>query len=127
MDEMKPGKFEMPKFFASMVVYLKDDISIGSAMNALGCITAPREIDGRWEFVCGETDAIYAWDIETALKELFGLCDIKRINEVSNRFGGEIWVIIAFYHYDKYPALIFEGETMETIRELKANISIDAY
>lgn len=38
-----------------------------------------------------------------------------------------VYLDVCIVHYDRYPAMIIEGDVMKQIRELKANISIDMY
>lgn len=69
------------------------------------------------------------WELEDALRALFGQVDGKlpAINQIVDVFKGNVLVDIAFYQYGTYPSLVFDKENMKKIRFLEADISIDPY
>ena len=70
-----------------------------------------------------------AWEIVDVLKEV--LSDIHivadEIKTIVKKHNAQLLIDIAFYHYDRYPALVFDGPAMRLINYLNADISIDAY
>ncbi len=70
-----------------------------------------------------------AWEIVDVLNEV--LSDIHivadEIKAIVKKYNAQLLIDIAFYHYDRYPALVFDGPAMRLINYLNADISIDAY
>ena len=69
------------------------------------------------------------WYLDDALKDMFAMIDhcLPQICRIIKQHCGRSLIDIAFYHDERYPALVFEGENMRKIRMLEADISIDAY
>ena len=69
------------------------------------------------------------WYLDDALKDMFAMIDhcLPQICRIIKQNCGWSLIDIAFYHDERYPALVFEGENMRKIRMLEADISIDAY
>ncbi|MBR3956082.1 MAG: hypothetical protein IKJ63_11485 [Clostridia bacterium] len=69
------------------------------------------------------------WDLEDALTHLFQIVDGKlpTIKEINKKYNGKVLLDIAFYQYGTYPSLTLDGQNMEKIRFLEADISIDPY
>lgn len=68
------------------------------------------------------------WYLDDALKKMFSkIKDIKELKNVVKEYKGTFCIDIAYYQYDRAPALEFIGENMKKIHFLEADISIDSY
>ena len=69
------------------------------------------------------------WHIEEALTELFAQVEgqLETIRSIAVRYGGTVFLDLAFDHFETYPSLVFSGENMKKIRALEADIGIDPY
>ena len=67
------------------------------------------------------------WEVNDLLTELFSQCNFEILLLAQSQFNAKVVIDITFQHYDKYPALIFDGANMEKIHMLKADIAIDIY
>lgn len=70
-----------------------------------------------------------SWELEDVLSALFKKIAplIPKLKLLVLRDKIKLYIDICIVHYDKYPALIIEGNNMDIIRELKADIAIDIY
>lgn len=94
--------------------------------------TFPKETEFRFYEDCIEASVVevkdfYDWEVTAVLTQLFSLCDLDAIKQISLKFGGKIHIGIWYYSYGVNPAIIFEGENMEIIHKLNADLSIDPY
>lgn len=82
--------------------------------------------DKEYEIVKAE---IKSWELAEALDLMFDKAKIyfDKLKRLANENKIQIYVDVCIYHYEKYPALVIEGNAMENIRELKADIGIDMY
>lgn len=74
-----------------------------------------------------EIKKLRAWEIDDMLTSLFEKCDLENLRNLSEKYSGKILIDISFTHGETYPALLFSGKNMETIRDLRADISIDPF
>lgn len=74
-----------------------------------------------------EVKECYDWEIDSVLTELFARCDLSHLKGIAEKFSGQIHIALWYYHYETQPAIIFEGENMQIIRQLNADLSIDPY
>jgi len=119
----------IPCFYAAVVLYFPTETPIDKLRNALHNRCSFRqygEFDALETIVC-EVDNIACWEVEEALKLLFEKCDLEQIKSVVREYNGSVFIDISFTHGEKYPALIFDGRTMQIIHELQASIGIDPY
>ena len=69
------------------------------------------------------------WELGVVLARLFHKAkmffpELKRFVEAEML---TVYLDVCIVHYDRYPAMIIEGDVMKQIRELKADIAIDMY
>ena len=82
-------------------------------------------------FMCelSKTAYVKSWEVSDGLSIV--LSDIRpvadELKKIAQKYGAQPLIDITFYHYGRYPSLIFEGEAMRLINYLDADISIDAY
>ena len=82
-------------------------------------------------FVCelSATNYVQTWEVTSVLDIM--LSDVRfaadKIKSIAKKYDAQLLVDIVFYHYDRFPALIFDGSAMRLINYLNADISIDAY
>ena len=120
---------KLPRFYAAMVLYFPVDVPQKELVAILGdCCTFKRyDRENFLEVTVCEVDKVRCWEVDEVLTQLFEMCDLECIKSVANRYNGRVVIDISFVHYDKYPALIFDGKVMQTIHELQASIGIDPY
>lgn len=69
------------------------------------------------------------WSVGDALSAMFSQiqASFQSVRNIVCRYAGKIYIDISFYQYGRYPVLVIDGDNMEKIHVLGANISIDAY
>lgn len=85
--------------------------------------------EGQIVYVLCETKHVQAWEIVDVLDIM--LSDISLmadgLKRISVKYNTQLLVDVVFYHYARFPALVFEGPTMRLINYLNADICIDPY
>ena len=119
----------IPCFYAAAVLYFPAGTPTNELLNKLKNICSFKQYN---EFDCieikvCEIDNITCWEVEEVLKLLFEECDLEQIKSMVREYNGSVFIDISFTHGEKYPALIFDGRTMQIIHELQASIGIDPY
>lgn len=79
------------------------------------------------EAVYCELDNVCSWEIDDLLSQLFINCDLNLLCDFISIHNARVLIDISFHHYEKFPALVFEGRNMQIIHMLQADISIDPY
>lgn len=79
------------------------------------------------EIVYGEAPLVYSWEIDDLLTQLFKNCDLELLCDLVENYNASVLIDISFRHFERFPALIFEGHNMQIIHMLHADISIDPY
>jgi hypothetical protein len=69
------------------------------------------------------------WEAGDVLKTVFKNAEVilPLLKSWSETKQIKVMIDVVFYHEERFPALVFEGENMKIIRELQADISIDPY
>ena len=70
-----------------------------------------------------------SWDLGGVLAKLFDKAkiDFPELKHFVETEALTVYLDICIVYYDRYPAMIIEGDVMKQIRELKADIAIDMY
>lgn len=79
------------------------------------------------EVVYRELDNIHSWEIDDLLTQLFANCNLDLLYNFLGNNDVRVLIDISFHHYSKFPALVFEGQNMQIIHKLQADVSIDPY
>ena len=124
---MSLEKNEQPNFDGSIVLVFPKTISSSQIISLFGIAKDIQIYDNILEMTYVEVKNICCWEVDDLLSELFSHCNFETLLLAQNRFNAKVIIDITFHHYDKYPALIFDGANMEKIHMLKADISIDVY
>ena len=129
MDERVIHQEGMPCFYASMVLYFSIGTPLAEVMrffsknsNIHYCV-----YDNCLEITICEVKDIYVWEAGEVLTKLFAKCDLDSIKKAIELHKGSAYIDISFTHEERFPVLIFEGEVMQIIRDLRASVGIDPY
>lgn len=127
MDKMNCKKSKLPNFDGSIILIFPKEVSLSQIAAVFGKYMEIQAYDNVFELSYVEVKNFRSWEVNDLLTKLFSGCNFEILSLVRNQFNAKVVVDIAFYHYDKYPSLLFEGKNMEIIHMLEADISIDAY
>lgn len=116
-----------PDFYGGVVLMFPKSVTCSQITDLIGEVIDIHVFDDMVEVTYKELKNFCCWEVNELLTNLFLLCDFNLLLSAQSKFGAKILIDISFHHYHKYPALIFDGENMENIRKLCADISIDAY
>ena len=127
---------EVPQISAALLLYSNDSTNILAAKHDLElCLNKSLtanlytpEPDCRVIQLI-HTGYIRSWYLSEVVEHMFQLIhdQLDEIRAIKQRYHCTAQIDIAFCHYDRYPALIFEGDAMKNIIKLEAEISIDPY
>lgn len=69
------------------------------------------------------------WELADALTEMFHQIkdQYSELKRIIDDLQGDCFVDIECHKMSAYPSMLFDGDVMRTIHELKADISIDMY
>lgn len=119
---------KLPELGGSIVLYFPKEIPKAKITELFKSPIDMRIFDDEVEITYKELKKFYSWEVNDLLTSLFSLCDLDVLLNARMNMNAKILVDIVFYHYnDIYPALLFEGDNMEIIHKLHADISIDPY
>ena len=76
------------------------------------------------EYVLTEVRDFYSYEIDDLLTLLFSKVNLEEIQSIITQHHANVLIDISFHHYGTFPALVFEGENMDTIHKLNASISL---
>ena len=125
--QMKLTK-KMPNFYGSIVLMFPKNVTQSQISDLFGKDNSIQMFDDMLEMTYKEVKDYCCWEVNELLTQLFQLCDFKIISIAQKELNAKILIDISFHHYDDmFPALLFDGEKMEYIHMMKADISIDAY
>lgn len=118
----------VPSLHAALVLTFPIDVSKAVLVEQLGQYERYAEYSEFSEIVYSEICSFNSWEIDDLLTALFLKCNVPLIRKLCEKYGGKVWIDITFYRSNNlYPSLVFEGNNMDLIHTLKANISIDPY
>ncbi len=122
-------KNKIPRIMALIEVGVPVDAPLSDVLKTLGQYDSCKLVEraGLFSVVYRRTPYINAWSASEILTVLFQDSNISALEEISSHFGCEITVCLSFHHYKRYPALEFDGQNMEILHALSANLSIDPY
>lgn len=124
---------DKPEVYCALSLFFDDNTNIAvicEKMYALG-IEEIREIHPKCESGIVLEIAILEyerfWEIDHALSKMFSTVDVHlpEIRELVEAYHGKIYIDIAIIEHGTYPAMLFAGENMRKIHDLRAQISID--
>lgn len=124
-----------PEIFCALLAYFPEQEieNILSLFTSLGfshlSVGTGRYWRGRRSICFGEIYYQEYWEIGDALADLFRMIPIDFRDFCQQIFSnnGNVLIDIAFVAYELFPVLVFEGEVMNKIRMLRAEIEIDPY
>ncbi|MBQ8387628.1 MAG: hypothetical protein IJX46_01720 [Clostridia bacterium] len=116
-----------PNFDGNIVLMFPQMVSFSQAVTLFGINKDIQIYDNMLEMTYVEVKNICCWEVNDLLTELFSQCNFEILLLAQSQFNAKVVIDITFQHYDKYPALIFDGANMEKIHMLKADIAIDIY
>lgn len=132
---IEPEDISVPEIYCALSICVDKSVDISfleKELNDLG-IYCQKIHKPRCEPIIGIDVAFIEyekfWKLDSALSKMFSTIkwSYVQLKDVVNKYGGEIYIDIAFCHYGIYPALVISGDNMKKIRELEANISIDPF
>ena len=118
---------KLPNFDGGIVLEFPKTVSSSQIATLFGKNTDIQNYDNMLEMTYIEVKNLCCWEVNDLLTELFSQCNFETLLLAQSQLDAKVLIDITFQHYDKFPALLFEGENMEKIHMLKADISIDAY
>ena len=127
MDKMNCKKSKLPNFDGNIILIFPKEVVPSQIATIFSKDMEIQTYDNMFELSYVEVKNFCSWEVNDLLTKLFSQCNFEVLSFVRNQFNAKVVVDIAFYHYDKYPSLLFEGKNMEIIHMLEADISIDAY
>lgn len=113
-----------PCFDGTVVLILQPGVSIAEINKLFSDV---EEYPDHIEVTLEKVKNVHSWYVDDLLSKLFSQCNIHQILELMDLYQATVLIDIAVYHYDSYPALIFESDNMALIHKLNANLSIDMY
>jgi len=122
-----------PQICSNLVFLYEGSAQIEKLMSelvdCLGYLPPSQKYGDLIQIEIAETGYIDSWELDEVLKIMFQKIDssFSELISIFSQYEGSFFVDIAFYHDERYPSLIIEGAAMEKIRQLKADIGIDAY
>ena len=128
-------KVQTPKISCAIVVRLDERINVSLVIHDLQKIGIHNVVTRKPRYdssVCLSVVLVHNeefWEINTALDKMFSKINscLPQFKRIVKKYGGTVYIDVAFYQYGTYPALVFSGKNMEKIHYLEANISIDPY
>lgn len=127
MDKRLKGTEDVPRFCASMVMYLPVSTTLGGLFALLGTDCLYKQYNDVLEVTICKVEDIVCWEVSEVLEILFKKCSIEKVELATKEYSGTVFIDISFVHREKYPVLIFEGSAMQVIHKLQAEIGIDPY
>lgn len=133
MDKVENNSL-IPEIYCSLIIInTSPDTHDDLLKDLVSALTRPPNVIYSEDIITYELSTtcgyMQAWEIVDVLNEV--LSDIHivadEIKTIVKKHNAQLLIDIAFYHYDRYPALVFDGPAMRLINYLNADISIDAY
>ena len=120
-------KENIPRMYGAIVLIFPSRNFKSSVIKLFPSHVESTEYPDFVEVVYKMLDNVYSWEIDDLLTQLFIDCDWDLLDNLISNYSARILIDISFHHYSKYPSLVFEGDNMQIIHKLRADISIDAY
>lgn len=127
MDKGLKRTEDTPCFCASVVMYFPVSTALEELFAILGTDCFYKQYNDFLEVIICKVKNIVSWEVSEVLEILFKKCSIEKVESAKEEYNGMVFIDISFVHWEKYPALIFEGNAMQIIHKLQAEIGIDVY
>lgn len=133
MDKVENNSL-IPEIYCSLIIInTSPDTHDDLLKDLVSALTRPPNVIYSEDIITYELSTtggyMQAWEIVDVLNEVLSDIHIAadEIKAIVKKHNAQLLIDIAFYHYDRYPALVFDGPAMRLINYLNADISIDAY